>query len=56
MSYTTRLVVIRAVAWVAHAEAIDRLATIGWHGMRDPMLAYLRGDAPAGTIWHYRME
>jgi hypothetical protein len=30
------------------------LQAIGWSGMREPLLAYLRGAAPPGTCWQYR--
>ncbi len=40
--------------WVAQDEAIARLAAVGWRGMREPLVAYLGGSAPAGTIWQYR--
>jgi len=38
-------------------EAIRRLEVNGgWPGIQEPQLAYLRGDAQAGTIWFYREE
>ena len=38
-------------------EAIRRLeANGGWPGIQAPLLAYLRGDARAGTVWFYRED
>jgi 8-oxo-dGTP diphosphatase len=45
---------ILQVAWTPTAEALERLQEIGWRGMREPMLAYLRGDSPPGVVWMYR--
>jgi 8-oxo-dGTP diphosphatase len=45
------------VELVPLAEAIGRLETNGgWPGIQEPLLAYLRGDAQAGTMWFYREE
>src|SRR5206468_221402 len=42
---------------VPYAEAISRLdANGGWPGIQEPLLAYLRGDARAGTVWFYRED
>jgi len=42
---------------VPYAQAIRRLEENGgWPGIQEPQLAYLRGDAQAGTIWFYREE
>jgi 8-oxo-dGTP diphosphatase len=42
---------------VRSTEAIHRLQQNGgWPGIGDPLLAYLRGDVPAGTMWFYREE
>jgi 8-oxo-dGTP diphosphatase len=42
---------------VPDAMAITRLATNGgWPGIQGPLVAYLRGNAPAGSIWFYREE
>jgi 8-oxo-dGTP diphosphatase len=39
------------------AQAIGRLAANGgWPGIQEPLLAYLRGDARAGTMWFYRED
>jgi ADP-ribose pyrophosphatase YjhB (NUDIX family) len=39
------------------AEAISRLAANGgWPGIQEPMLAYLRGETPAGSAWFYRED
>lgn len=42
------------VRWVAQSDAVTRLAAIGWRGMREPLVAYLSGAAPPGTLWQYR--
>ncbi len=42
------------VAWVPLAEALERLQSIGWRGMREPLLAYLGGDRSPGAVWLYR--
>jgi 8-oxo-dGTP diphosphatase len=40
---------------VPAAEAIARLAANGgWPGFQGPILAYLKGEARAGTLWLYR--
>lgn len=45
------------VEWVPLPEALKRLATNGgWQGIQQPLLAYLRGAAQAGTVWLYREE
>ena len=45
------------VELVSHAEAIRRLAANGaWPGVQEPLLAYLRGEAPAGAQWFYRED
>jgi 8-oxo-dGTP diphosphatase len=44
---------ILQVAWVPLGEALERLGEIGWRGMREPLIAYLRGEAPAGSFWCY---
>jgi hypothetical protein len=37
--------------------AIGRLEINGgWPGIQEPLWAYLRGEARAGTIWFYREE
>ena len=46
---------VLAVALTPLDEAIHRLATNGgWLGIREPLLAYLRGDARPGSAWFYR--
>ena len=45
---------ILQVAWVPLAAALERLHKIGWRGMREPALAYLRGERAAGAMWLYR--
>ena len=46
---------IRQVALVPLAEAIELLAANdGWHGVQEPLLAYLRGEVAVGSMWFYR--
>ena len=46
---------VSGVELVPQAEAIARMArSNGWAGVREPLLAYLRGQAEAGTMWFYR--
>ena len=48
------VVEVELVAW---NEAIHRLEQNGgWAGIQTPLLAYLRGTAPAGTFWFYRED
>ena len=49
-----KVVEVELVAW---NEAIHRLEQNGgWAGIQAPLLAYLRGTAPAGTFWFYRED
>lgn len=48
---------VYGVELVHFAEAVDRLQRIrSWSGVQEPLIAYLRGDASAGTMWFYREE
>ena len=48
---------VSAVELVRSAEAIHRLQQNGgWPGIGEPLLAYLRGEVPAGTMWFYRED
>jgi 8-oxo-dGTP diphosphatase len=44
------------VAFFPLAEALARLEGLPYRVMREPILAYLRGAAPAGTVWCYRRQ
>jgi 8-oxo-dGTP diphosphatase len=35
-------------------EAIDRLRALPWPSMREPVVAYLSGEAGPGSVWLYR--
>jgi len=35
-------------------EAVSRLRRLRWRVMQEPIVAYLRGTAKAGTMWFYR--
>ena len=41
------------VRWFSLEEALGHLERVPWHSMREPLLAYLRGAQPAGTVWLY---
>lgn len=41
-------------AFVPLDEAIGRLSRVLWASMRDPLVAYLKGDCAAGSVWQYR--
>ena len=45
---------ILSVALVPLADALQLLESIPWLAVREPLLAYLKGDCPAGTLWFYR--
>jgi 8-oxo-dGTP diphosphatase len=47
---------ILQVAWVPFAETVSRLEVGGWRGMREPLLSYLTGEAPVGSVWLYRLS
>ena len=36
------------------ADAIDRLEAIPWRPMREPIVAWLRGESDRGALWCYR--
>ena len=36
------------------AEALEKLGTLRWRVMRDPILAFLGGEAEAGAAWCFR--
>lgn len=44
---------VRAVEMVPLATAIDRLGAIPERVVREPLIAYLAGDRPAGCFWSY---
>lgn len=44
---------ILQVIWVPLANALERLHQIGWQGMCEPALSYLRGERPPEAIWLY---
>jgi 8-oxo-dGTP pyrophosphatase MutT (NUDIX family) len=44
---------VQAVEMVPLATAIERLAAIPERVVREPLLAYLAGDRPAGCLWSY---
>lgn len=36
------------------ADVLERLVTVPWQPMREPLMAYLRGEKPRGAVWCYR--
>jgi 8-oxo-dGTP diphosphatase len=42
------------VALIPLTEAPELLSEIHWTAVREPLLAYLRGECLAGTLWFYR--
>ncbi|MCG8353912.1 MAG: hypothetical protein MI924_39610, partial [Chloroflexales bacterium] len=47
---------VQAAAFLTLADALDKLDALPWRAMREPLAAYLRGDAPAGSMWLYRQS
>ena len=37
-------------------EAIGRLRSLPWQSMREPVVAYLSGEAGPGSVWLYRRQ
>jgi 8-oxo-dGTP diphosphatase len=42
--------------FLALAEAIAGLETLPWRRMREPIVAYLRGEVGRGALWCYRWQ
>lgn len=42
------------IAFFPMAEALARLGELPYRVMREPIVAYLRGEASPGTVWCYR--
>jgi len=42
-----------ARCWLTVEQAIERLAALPWWRMREPLLAYLKGDSAPGSLWLY---
>ena len=47
---------ILEAAFFPLAETIQYLEQIPWRAMRDPIVAYLRDEVPAGSVWLYRRQ
>ena len=47
---------IADAAFVPVAEAVQRLSRVIWDPMRDPLVTYLEGRAPLGSLWQYRQH
>ena len=37
-------------------DAIEKLQSLPWRGMREPAIAYLRGETKPGAAWLYRQQ
>jgi 8-oxo-dGTP diphosphatase len=47
---------VSAAEFVSCAVALERLAALPYRNMREPLMAYLRGEVGAGALWVYRRE
>jgi len=47
---------VSEAAFIPLAETLIRLESIPFLNMREPILAYLRGEATAGAAWFYRAK
>lgn len=47
---------IHDAEYVHTDEATQRLNRVLWASMRDPLIAYLKGEIPSGAIWQYRQH
>jgi 8-oxo-dGTP diphosphatase len=47
---------ILEVEFLTPAEAAARLEALPWRRMREPVVAYLRGEAERGSLWCYRRQ
>lgn len=47
---------ILGACFLRRAQAIEKLERLPWPTMREPILAYLRGEAGRGTVWLYREQ
>ena len=45
---------ILGARFLRRAEAIEKLERLPWPTMREPIVAYLRGEAGRGAVWLYR--
>jgi 8-oxo-dGTP diphosphatase len=47
---------ISEVRFVSLSEAVEKLENLPWPVMREPIVAYLRGESKPGTLWCYRRQ
>jgi 8-oxo-dGTP diphosphatase len=47
---------ILEVSFLPLPEAIGRLQALPWPSMREPVVAYLSGEARPGSVWLYRRQ
>jgi 8-oxo-dGTP diphosphatase len=45
---------VRTACFMPLPQALARLEALPWRAMREPLVAYLRGEVPAGATWLYR--
>jgi len=48
-------VILKAI-FLTLPEAIGRLRALPWSSMREPVVAYLRGETRPGSVWLYRRQ
>jgi 8-oxo-dGTP diphosphatase len=47
---------IMAAAFIPLPEAVGKIEDLPWRVMREPLVAYLRGEVEAGSVWLYRRQ
>ncbi len=48
--------VVLETSFLTCSEAIDKLQELPWRVMREPIVAYLRGEVGLGSLWLYRRQ
>lgn len=46
--------VVLKLDFLPQNDAIEKLSALPWRHMHEPVIAYLRGEAPTGSVWLYR--
>lgn len=44
------------VRFLPISEALQKLEALPWQTMREPIVAYLKGEVEGGRVWQYRVE
>ena len=47
---------ILAAQFCTIPDALEKLQALPWRVMREPLMAYLRGEMSAGSVWLYRQD